>query len=111
MIANEKLKDHVFLAPMLKDKYYPEALVQKGAAILRDLCLSIEREKPGDLASLYALTHAATRKFNSLEGEFLDQGSEIETVAREAIAQEFENIAVAYGIEADVEEMIAPRNW
>ena len=33
------------------------------------------------------------------------------TAARECIASEFYNIATAYGFEADIEELIAPREW
>ncbi|WUT26394.1 DUF5713 family protein [Streptomyces sp. NBC_00691] len=39
-------------------------------------------------------------------------GSEIETVAREAIAEDFWRVASAYGFaDADAEELIATRDW
>ena len=58
---------------------------------------------------LYALTHAATEEFNALAEEFEENDSELETAAREAIAEDFEWIAKAYGVDADIEELIAPR--
>lgn len=62
--------------------------------------------------ALYALTEAATEEFNLLEGEFVAAGSEIETVAREWICDEFRFVASAYGFTyADAEELTAGRDW
>ena len=53
-----------------------------------------------------------TEEFNILEAEFEAAGSEIETVAREEIAEIFWAVAMAYGFaDADVEELIATREW
>lgn len=61
---------------------------------------------------MYALTHKATEQINDLEAVFEENGSEIETVARETIAEDFIRIADAYGLtDADIEELIAPREW
>jgi hypothetical protein len=43
--------------------------------------------------------------------EFEENDSELETAARKAIAEDFERIATAYGFDADIEELIAPRDW
>jgi hypothetical protein len=110
-IANEKMRSYPFLAEMYEDDYFPKNLVDKGRLILVRLCERIESEKPQTLEALYQLTHAATEEFNELAGEFEEQESEIETVARDAIGVDFEAIAEAYGFEADVEELIAPRDW
>ena len=111
-IHNEQLRSYSFLTEMYQDSYFPDNLVDQGKAILVNLCLQIEDQAPKDLAELYVLTHAATEKFNDLESAFDEQGSEIETVAREAIGMDFDTIAAAYGFEdADGEELIAPRDW
>lgn len=110
-LANPALAGHVFLGEMLEDVYFPPHLVERGQAILAELCLSIERDRPADLAALYARTHAATERFNALGEAFDAAGSEIETVARESIGADFARIAAAYGFEADIEELIAPREW
>ncbi|WP_192823784.1 DUF5713 family protein [Rufibacter sp. LB8] len=110
-IKNETLRKHSFLQDMYADDYFPDFLVDKGKAILIQLCLEIEKAEPKTLDELYTLTHTATEKFNDLEDEFSENGSEIETAARENIAMDFEAISNAYGFEADVEELIAPRNW
>ncbi|MDX2388986.1 DUF5713 family protein [Streptomyces sp. NPDC054904] len=111
-ITNEQVASDRFLRQLYADSYYPDHVVDKGKEILLRLCERIEAEQPSDLAALYALTHAATEEFNLLEAEFEAAGSQIETVAREEIAEDFWRVAQAYGFEgADVEQLIATRDW
>ena len=110
-ISNEKLRDYPFLQEMYGDDYFPNVLVNKGRQILIRLCERIEEVKPKDNAALFRLTYAATEDFNALNEKFQENDSEIETVARDAIAKDFEFIMKAYGFEADLEEAIAPRDW
>ncbi|GII56896.1 hypothetical protein Pth03_52850 [Planotetraspora thailandica] len=111
-LTNQQTAGHTFLAGMYADGYFPDNVVDKGAAILLWLCERIEAERPSDLAALYALTQSATEEFNALEADFEAAGSEIETVAREVIAEDFQFVALAYGFaEADVEQLIAVRDW
>jgi hypothetical protein len=85
--------------------------VDKGKAILLDLCFQIEEQQPKNLKALYKLTHAATDKFNDLQEAFEEQDSEIETAARESIGMDFYFISQSYGFDADIEELIATRDW
>jgi cytochrome c556 len=111
-IVNQQVEERVFLRALYESDYYPDQVLDKGKAILRELCARIEVEKPTDLTALYALTQVATEQFNDLEAEFEAAGSEIETVAREEIAEDFWFVAAAYGFaDADVEELIAAREW
>ncbi|MEU1601674.1 DUF5713 family protein [Streptomyces sp. NPDC005708] len=111
-ITNQQVAKHAFLEGMYSDTYFPDSVVDKGRAILLRLCERIEAEQPTDLPSLYVLTHAATEEFNDLEAEFDAAGSELDTVAREMIGEDFWFVATAYGYrEADAEELIAPRDW
>ena len=110
-LTNEQMRNHSFLSEM-SDEYYPISVVDKGKAILIRLCHAIEMRRPQDLTELYTLSHAATEEFNELQSEFEENGSEIETIAREAIADDFFRIASAYGFkDVDIETMIAPRDW
>ncbi|MFC4310357.1 DUF5713 family protein [Steroidobacter flavus] len=112
VISNEQIKSHAFLQCMYDDEYFPKHLVDKGKKILLGLCERIEKEKPADEAALYSLTHSATNEFNDLAEEFFEADSEIETAARECIASDFEFVAKAYGfVNADIEELIATRDW
>jgi cytochrome c556 len=110
-MKNPHILAHPFLHDMQQDAYFPAAQVKKGQDILRRLCEAIEQQAPATLEQLYALTHAATEEFNLLGEEFEENGSELETAARENIGADFEFIAKAYGFEADVEELIANREW
>jgi hypothetical protein len=110
--TNQQVANHAFLTGMYKDAYFPDHLVDKGKAILLRLCERIEAERPADLTALYVLTHAATDEFNDLNEEFAAAGSDIETAAREWIAEDFWFVASAYGFEdADWEELISTRDW
>ena len=91
---------------MQRDSYFPSAQVEKGKVILLKLCETVEAKKPSSLAQLYALTHAATDEFNLLGEELEEIGSELEN-----IGADFEFIAKTYGFEADIEELIATREW
>ncbi|MDD9377064.1 DUF5713 family protein [Streptomyces sp. ZAF1911] len=111
-ITNQHVSARAFLKPLYRDAYYPDHVLDKGRDILLRLCARIEAEPPADLAGLYVLTGAATEEFNLLETEFEAAGSEIETVAREEIAEDFAFVASAYGFpDADVEQLISPREW
>jgi len=91
--------------------YFPEFLVDKCKYVLINLCYEIENNTPRNLDELYELTHQATQYINDLEDEFFENDSEIETEAAECIALDFEYIAKSYGFEADIEELIATREW
>ena len=110
-IQNQAILQYDFLSDMDQDPYYPQNQVEKGEAILLRLCAAIERDKPVAPDDVYALTHAATIEFNGLAREFMDQGSEIETVARENIAADLAFVLSTYGYDLDIEEAIAPRDW
>lgn len=111
-LTNERVRNYAFLKDMYSDAYFPAKLVDKSKTILVNLCFQIEDKRPASLEGLYGLTHAATDKFNDLQDEFYENESEIETVARECIAEDFRFIATAYGFEAaDTEELIATRDW
>lgn len=107
-ISNQRVSTHPFLRGLYDDGCYPDHVVDRGRAVLLALCERIERERPAGLAALYVLTQAATEEFNDLEAAFKAAGGEIETVAREEMAEDFAFVASAYGFpDADVEELIA----
>lgn len=111
-ITNQQAAGIAFLRHMYADPYFPDHLVDRGRAVLLRLCERIEAERPADTQALYVLTQEATEEFNALDEEFGAAGSGIETVAREWIADDFFRIASAYGFaDADVEELIATRDW
>ena len=107
-----EIATHGFLAGMYSDSYFPKSQIDKVKSVLIDLCITIENQKPVNPDAFLALTHAATERINDLAEDFEENGSELETVAREVIASDFRFIADAYGFsEVDIEEIIAPRDW
>ena len=111
-VKNEQIKADQFLQALYDDPYFPDQAVVKVEAVLRDLCVDIERENPATLDDLYLLTCAATDKVNDLQDDFLEADSQIETFAREVICEAFDVIANAYGFDdADSEELTASRDW
>ncbi|WP_460948475.1 DUF5713 family protein [Spirosoma daeguense] len=64
------------------------------------------------MEELYRLTHSSTDKFNDLQEDFYEANSEIETVARDCMATDFNFIAATYGfVDADIKELAATRDW
>ncbi len=110
-LSNSIIQNHSFLRGMYQDSYFPTACVDKTKAILLALCAAIESKNPQTLPELYELTHAATDKINDLQEYFYQNDSEIETAARDCIAVNFEKIAQAYGFDADLETLVANRDW
>ncbi|WP_327108687.1 DUF5713 family protein [Nonomuraea glycinis] len=103
--TNQRITGYSFLQAMHRDGFFPDHVVDQGRGILLRLCERIEAERPSDLTALYVLTHAATEEFNELEAD-------IETTAREEIAEDFWFVAQAYGFaDADAEELVATRDW
>jgi hypothetical protein len=111
-LKNEQMRDYEFLKLMFENDYFPNNVVGKGKEILVDLCFEIEAKSPKNLEELYKITNVATDKFNDLQQDFYNNGSEIETGAREIICEDFEKIAFAYGYkDADVEWLTGNREW
>lgn len=110
-ITNPKLQNYIFLKHLQNDQYFPDFFYPKGKQILVELCEQFETQQPQTAEAVYALTHAATIRFNDLEEELNEHGSEIETIAREAICEDIYIIARDYGFELDYEELVAPREW
>ena len=110
-LKNEKVRKYRILEGMYNDSYFPKKSVDKVKAVLLEFCFNIEKTKPKNLEQLYKLSHTATGKINDLQEDFYQNESEIETVAREVIALDFEFISKSYGFKADEEELISSRDW
>ena len=75
-LKNPTMASYRFLAEMYDDAYFPDRVVARGEAILRELCGSLEAWPPTSDADVLKRTHAATERFNDLEQDFADAGSE-----------------------------------
>ena len=108
----DEILNHDFLRGMYNDGYFPNFLVDKIKCILLDVCQQIEEKKPKSADDLFSITHPAVELINDLDEEFGENGSELETEAREVMGADFEFIVKAYGFhDVDIEDVIAPREW
>lgn len=98
------------LAEMYQDHYYPAFLVDK---IKASLLLVIEFLQTGtkDLAAIQAKLDEAVIAINDLQEEFDAHDSELETIAREAIAANVVYILNWFNIDLDIEEALRERDW
>ncbi|MBE7690372.1 DUF5713 family protein [Tenacibaculum piscium] len=110
-LKNKKAQEYIFLKDMYSDNYFPNFLVDKCKNILLNFCREIEFKKPNNLDSLYKLGEKYTEEFNEIQEEFYKNESEIETVARESIMCDFQNISKIYGYDADIEILAGNRDW
>lgn len=109
---NLKIDQTKLLQGMYRDGYFPNDLVDKVRDVILQASSEIESEKPATEEELYAITCRATEKINDLQEEFYENESEIETVARDDIAETFGYVAQTYGFpHADLEELVATRDW
>ena len=106
------LKNDDYVYDMRDDDYYPPHLMQKIVDKLRkfDELLDAGERDP---QKIQARADEVTKNINTLADEFDEADSEIETVARESIAETFYLILKEYGLEEDfdIEELIAERDW
>ena len=106
------LKNDDYVYDMRDDDYYPPHLVQKVVDELRKFAELLDAGER-DPQKIQACADEVTKNINTLEDEFDEADSEIETVARESIAETFYLILKEYGLEEDfdIEELIAERDW
>jgi len=109
--SNPTLPNYIFLEGMYRDGYVPNHLVDTVRQVLFDLCVEIEASQCLTLQGLYTRSERATERINDLQEAFYAADSELETVAREVMAENFAVIAKAYGFNADRETLVGARDW
>ncbi|UKS31091.1 DUF5713 family protein [Paenibacillus sp. HWE-109] len=95
---------------MYNDTYYPNFLVDKIKAELVKVVEFLEQGNQ-DIEEIQSKLDFAIHAINDMAEEFDENDSEIETVARESIAQTVEDILAFFGIEIDTEVAIRERDW
>lgn len=102
--------NYVLLDEMYQDGYYPDFLVDKVKAELLNV-IGLLESGATDLAVIQEKLDEAVRAINDLQGEFDENDSEIETVARDCIGETVGYILEWFEIPIDVEEAIRERDW
>lgn len=99
-----------YLVDMYRDGYFPNFLVDKVKELLQQLVSYLESGEH-TTEEIQVRLDQAIDGINDLEESFDENGSELETVARESIGDTVFLILKHYGIEIDIETAIRNRNW
>ena len=98
------------LEGMYLDGYFPNFLVDKVKGQVQGVIDFLE-EGEKDLDRIQEKFDQMTLAINGLQEEFEENGSEIETSARESIGEAVEHILKWFGIDMDVEDAFGEREW
>ncbi len=102
--------DFEFLPDMYADAYFPTSEVDKVKAAIEKVVAFLEK---GDASpeKIQKRLDEMTSTINELQNDFVDHDSEIETGARESIAETVEHILAHFNVAIDIEEALRERDW
>jgi methyl-accepting chemotaxis protein len=95
---------------MYRDGYFPDFLVDKVKELMENVIGFLETGER-DSEEIQSKFDEMTLAINDLQEEFEENESELETVARESIAETVEYILEWFNIDIDVEDAIGERDW
>ncbi len=107
----KKFNENLYLTFMYKDEYYPKFLVDKIKDILKEVVLFLENNPNIENNDIQEKLDIATDNINDLCDEFYANDSDIETMARESIAETVEEILKHFNVDIDIETAIRNRDW
>ena len=95
--------DFAYLPEMYEDDYFPNPQVDQIKQAIKRVAALLETGER-DLDEM-------TLDINGLQDDFDDHGSEIETGARESIADTVWRLLTHFDIDIDIEEALREREW
>jgi len=101
---------HEILRDMYSDKYYPVKCVDKVKIEIQKIITFLE-EGQMDINTIQQKLDKMTVAINELQDEFDDNGSKIETVARDSIGVTIEYVLTWFSIDIAIEDAIGERDW
>jgi hypothetical protein len=99
-----------FLREMYMDDYYPVDLVDRLRDTIKELVSFLEAEEH-TTSQVQDELDRVTKKINDLQGAFEEEGSEIETMARDSIGVTISDILKFFDIGIHPEDAIRKREW
>ena len=102
--------DYKLLEDMYEDGYFPDFLVDKIRDLIENVITFLETGEQ-DLQKIQEKFDEMTLAANDLEEEFEENGSELETAARESIGATVAYILQWFEINIGVEDAIRERDW
>jgi len=103
-------KSYELLKDMYSDEYFPTKCVDKIKLTIQKVIDFLE-EGQVDKKIIQEKLDEMTRAINDLQDDFDENGSELETVARDSIGVTVDYILVWFSIDIDGEDAIAERDW
>lgn len=104
------MKEELYLVDMYRDDYYPNFLVDRIKNYLQT-AEQVMQHHSEDLVRVQQALDVAVNSINDLAETFYAHNSEIETVAREDIAETVMTMLDHYTITLDIEEALRERDW
>ena len=102
--------DYKLLEDMYEDGYFPDFLVDKLRDLIENVITFLETGEQ-ELKKIQEKFDEMTLAANDLEEEFEENGSELETAARESIGATVAYILQWFEINIGVEDAIRERDW
>ena len=102
--------DFAFLPDMYADTYFPPKQVDKVKAAVQKVVTFLEKGIT-DPAKIQKKLDQMTETINELQDDFADHDSEIETGARESIAETVERVLAHFQVDIDIEDALQNRDW
>lgn len=99
-----------YLEGMYQDPFFPPFLVDKLKQYMLDMVQFLEQGNH-DIEAIQGKLDAMTLAINDLQDEFYENDSELETGARDSIAETVISILAYYKIDIDIEEALRERDW
>ncbi|MFJ8459623.1 DUF5713 family protein [Lysinibacillus xylanilyticus] len=99
-----------YLVDMYEDTFFPTFLVDKLKLHIVKVVYFIE-ESTHTVEEIQEKLDEMTIAINELQNEFYENGSEIETFARDSIGLTVEEILQYFEIDIDIEEALRERDW
>lgn len=102
--------DFDLLPDMYADAYFPNSEVDKVRAAIQKVVTFLEKGG-ASTKKIQQKLDEMTLTINELQNDFADHDSEIETGARESIAETVERILAHFHVAIDIEEALGERDW
>lgn len=103
-------ENYVLIEDMVNDDYYPKFLVEKIKELIIPIISLLENGETNK-DTIQNKLDEMTLAINDLQEDFEDNDSEIETVARESIADTIGYIMEWFYIDIDMETALRERAW
>lgn len=102
--------DFAYLPEMYADNYFPPQLVDKVRAPIQKVVAFLEKDS-ANLVAIQKQLDKMTSAINKLQDDFEEAGSELETVARDSIAETVGRVLTHFDVAIDVEDALGEREW